>query len=158
LFTGATKLYGVDAVYKWAPNGDYYYTNLKFVGEWFQLRRSGQLAFDTTGVNHVDAFHSTQSGWYVQGVYQFHPYWRFGLRYDQLEPGSVDAASNAANGITATSFKPKRYSAMIDWNPSEFSRIRLQYNRDESRGPGFEDNQIVVQYIYSLGTHGAHKF
>jgi hypothetical protein len=157
LFTGDTRLYGVDFVYKWAPNGDYYYRNLKLVAEWFQLRHDGQLAFDTTGVNSSDSFDSRQSGWYVQGVYQFHPYWRVGLRYDQLDPGSIDAGLNEANGITATDYTPRRYSAMIDWSPSEFSRIRLQYNLDQSR-EAFNDNQVFLQYIFSLGTHGAHKF
>jgi len=35
--------------------------------------------------------------------------------------------------------------------------LRLQFAADESRW-GVTDNQVVVQYIYSLGAHGAHKF
>jgi hypothetical protein len=46
---------------------------------------------------------------------------------------------------------------MVDWNPSEFSRIRLQYNLDRSQ-LGITDNQVMLQYIFSLGSHGAHKF
>jgi hypothetical protein len=46
---------------------------------------------------------------------------------------------------------------MVDWSPSEFSRIRLQYARDEAR-LGETDNQLWIQYIMSLGAHGAHKF
>ena len=46
---------------------------------------------------------------------------------------------------------------MLDWSGSEFSRVRLQYARDLSR-PGAPDNQVVLQYIMSLGAHGAHKF
>jgi hypothetical protein len=46
---------------------------------------------------------------------------------------------------------------MVDWNNSEFSRLRLQYARDRSM-PGVTDNQITFQYIMSLGAHGAHKF
>jgi hypothetical protein len=157
LFTGDVQVNGVDFVYKWAPNGDYYYENFKLVGEWFQLRHDGNLAYDVTALDSVDSFHSRQSGWYLQGVYQFHPYWRVGLRYDQLDPGSIGAGVNAANGITATSYTPRRYSAMLDWSPSEFSRLRLQYNLDQSR-QAFDDNQVFLQYIYSLGTHGAHKF
>jgi hypothetical protein len=51
---------------------------------------------------------------------------------------------------------PRRYSAMVDYSPSEFSRLRLQYNRDESQPTA--DDQIYVQYIMSIGAHGAHKF
>jgi hypothetical protein len=47
---------------------------------------------------------------------------------------------------------------MIDFSNSEFSRIRLQYNRDESRGSDEPDNQVLVQYIYSMGAHPAHQF
>jgi hypothetical protein len=46
---------------------------------------------------------------------------------------------------------------MIDWNPSEFSRVRLQYARAKL-APDFTDNELFVQYILSLGAHGAHKF
>jgi hypothetical protein len=46
---------------------------------------------------------------------------------------------------------------MFDWSPSEFSRFRLQYAVDKSR-QGLNDNQFFVQYLYSLGAHGAHKF
>jgi hypothetical protein len=46
---------------------------------------------------------------------------------------------------------------MFDYNPSEFSRVRLQFAQDKSRQNAI-DNQIVLQYIFSLGAHGAHKF
>jgi hypothetical protein len=45
---------------------------------------------------------------------------------------------------------------MFDYSNSEFSRIRLQFNRDES---GLKnDNQFTLQYIMSMGAHGAHAF
>jgi hypothetical protein len=156
-FTNAkVKLYGTDFVWKWAPNGNYQYQNFKFVAEWFQIHREGDLTFDTVGAAVTGPFTQHQSGWYMQGAYQFHPYWRAGLRYDELEKGSFDGGVNSAN-ITPAAYTPKRYSAMIDWNPSEFSRIRMQYNEDKSQ-QNLTDHQIFFQYIYSLGTHGAHKF
>ena len=49
-----------------------------------------------------------------------------------------------------------RYSLMADWSNTEFSRLRLQYTRDES---GLEtSNQWGLQYILSIGAHGAHAF
>lgn len=161
-FVGDTRIYGVDFVYKWAPEGNPKYQNFKFVAEWFQQRRSGELTFDDSGALGIgpttEGLTVKQSGWYVQGVYQFHPAWRVGLRYDQLDEGSWDAGPvAAANGVVRPDFTPRRYSAMVDWNPSEFSRLRLQFNQDKSQ-LGLTDNQIFVQYIYSLGTHGAHKF
>ena len=46
---------------------------------------------------------------------------------------------------------------MIDWSPSEFSRLRLQYARNDIR-PDVTDNEWFLQYILTLGAHGAHKF
>ena len=45
---------------------------------------------------------------------------------------------------------------MIDWTNSEFSRIRLQYNRESLTRE--DDDQFILQYIMSLGAHGAHSF
>ena len=46
---------------------------------------------------------------------------------------------------------------MLDYSASEFSRLRMQFARDESR-LGQTDNQLMLQYVMSLGAHGAHKF
>jgi len=46
---------------------------------------------------------------------------------------------------------------MVDWSPSEFSRFRLQLASDHSN-PAVTDRQIYLQYIMSLGAHGAHSF
>ena len=46
---------------------------------------------------------------------------------------------------------------MLDFNPSEFSRVRLQFARDRSR-EGAADNQLFLQYQMSLGAHGAHSY
>jgi hypothetical protein len=54
-------------------------------------------------------------------------------------------------------YRPKKHSAMIDWSPSEFSRVRVQLARDYSRREE-PDTQLLVQYIVSLGAHGAHSF
>jgi hypothetical protein len=46
---------------------------------------------------------------------------------------------------------------MGDWTNSEFGRVRVQYNREELSN-GREDNQFTLQYIMSIGAHGAHAF
>jgi hypothetical protein len=60
-------------------------------------------------------------------------------------------------------FDPTRWTAMVDFNPSEFSRMRLQFSNDRTRqdtatGETVSDNIGFVQYIFSLGAHGAHQF
>ena len=101
-------------------------------------------------------YDTRQSGWYAQGVYQFTPEWRAGLRYDQLDSGRQNLGANALN-LTVQDYRPKRATAMVDYSWSEFSRVRLQYAQDKSMA-GITDNQWIVQYIMSLGAHGVHKF
>jgi hypothetical protein len=47
---------------------------------------------------------------------------------------------------------------MLDWNPSEFSRLRAQFDWDDARGNDARDHALRLQYIYGIGAHGAHKF
>jgi hypothetical protein len=162
-FTGDSKLWGLDLVWKWAPNGDPSVRNFKFQAEYFERKETGDLTFDLGGVSGAgtatDTYSSKQKGWYAQAVYQFIARWRAGLRYDQLDSGRVDLGPALSLGelpILAAN-EPKRTSAMVDFSPSEFSRVRVQYTRDQVRFQA-SDNQIFVQYIMSLGAHGAHKF
>jgi hypothetical protein len=53
---------------------------------------------------------------------------------------------------------PDRISIMLDWNPSEFSRLRAQFDWDDARASGDRDQAFRLQYIYGIGAHGAHKF
>ena len=162
-FTGKTMIKGADFVYKYAPNGNATHRYLKLQGEYFRRRENGTLTYDIARAdglapsNIASRFLTTQSGWYLQGVYQFMPQWRFGLRFDRLNRGEVDiGAANVAN-VQVADYNPSRSSVMFDYNPSEFTRFRLQFAQDKSR-QAVTDNQIVLQYIFSLGAHGAHKF
>src|SRR6266581_2939895 len=155
-FTGKSRLWVLDGILKWAPNYNPTYTNFKLQGEFFRRRENGDLTFDsaTTG-----GFASQQSGWYLQGVYQFVPMWRVGYRYDRLDSGTTSFSTplNAADFPILAAYNPTRHTVMVDWSPSEFSRIRLQAASDKSRSDA-TDHQVFLQYIVSLGAHGAHKF
>jgi hypothetical protein len=161
-FVGRQRITGLDLVYKWAPEGNPTYRNLKVSAEWYQRKYDGDLTFDTAGIASTGLLAAKQSGWYAQAVYQFMPGWRVGGRYDRLNHGEVGLHANAAH-LVPPGFDPQRYGVMLDWNPSEFSRIRLQFNRDLSRqevasGATVKDNQLFLQYVFSLGAHGAHPF
>jgi hypothetical protein len=155
-FSGKSKLWVADFVWKWAPNGNPARQNFKLQTEYFYRRESGSLTYDTAGAASTDAYSTRQSGAYVQAVYQFAPRWRTGVRYDRLDSGTIDLASNAAF-LDQSSARPSRITWMADYNSSEFGRIRLQLARDRAR-TGDADNQIFVQYQMSLGAHGAHIF
>lgn len=153
-FNGSSRLWITDFVWKWAPNGNTHYTSFKLQGEYLHRAEDGNLAY-----NNISSapYSASQSGWYLQGIYQFMPEWRAGLRYDRLDSGSVDYSSNNAHLLANRGYNPDRISFMVDFNPSEFSRIRLQLARDQSR-ENAPDNQLFMQYIMSLGSHGAHRF
>lgn len=162
-FSGTTRIAGVDFIYKYAPNGNARDTSFKLQGEYFHRRESGTLTFDTAGIdglaplNIADGYSTSQSGWYLQGVYQFMPQWRIGLRFDRLNRGTVNVGAANLVNLQSFDYNPSRGSLMVDYSPSEFSRIRLQLGQDKSR-QDVTDNQVFIQYIYSLGAHGAHKF
>jgi hypothetical protein len=155
-FTGTSRLWALSGILKWAPNGNSTEKNLKLQGEYFRRNEEGTLVFDSPGAAVPNGYNSRQSGWYAQAVYQFMPQWRVGYRYDRLDSGGVSVDAPAAFPILA-GYQPKKHSVMLDWNPSEFSRIRLQLARDYSRA-NEPDNQVLLQYIVSLGAHGAHTF
>lgn len=157
-FTGDVRTTGMDLVWKYAPNGDSTVTNFKFQAEYFQRGEDGWLSYNTAGPNITDRYRLTQRGWYAQGVYQFRPNWRTGLRYDRLDPGIAQVGTlNTANVISNYGYSPSRSTLMVDYSPSEFSRFRLQFARDRSM-QAMPDRQLFLQYIMSLGAHGAHQF
>jgi hypothetical protein len=115
-----------DFVWKYAPRGNARDSSVKLQGEYFRDRAGPR-------------------GWYLQGVWQFAPQWRAGVRGERSDAADVEG------------FRPRRASAMVDFNPSEFSRFRVQYSRSETLA-GVRDNEWFVQYILSLGAHGAHRY
>lgn len=163
-FTGSSETWVADAVFKWAPTGNSAQRYLKVQGEYMHRRESGELAFDVENAALADTYRSTQSGWYVQGVYQFLPRWRAGLRYDALDSGDADIGLVTSGALTSADFpallagSPERTTVMLDWNPSEFTRLRLQYAWDDARDDGDTDRQLFLQYLYGIGAHGAHKY
>ena len=155
-FTGRSNLWIADFILKWAPGGNATVTNFKLQGEYFRRKEEGALSFDSVTGDYA----SKQSGWYLQGVYQFMPQWRVGYRRDQLDHGTVSngiGLTSADSPLLLTDYNPKRNTLMVDWSPTEFSRLRLQFASDKARA-GMTDNQVLLQYIYSLGAHGAHTF
>ncbi len=176
-FSGRSRTLVADFVWKWAPQGNAGVHNFKLAGEYFRRRETGSLSCTSatgSGGNceggYSDSYDSRQSGYYLQGVWQFAPQWRSGYRYDRLDSGhtAIGLVDNGVSGFNAAPFaqadfgalsryRPRRHSLMVDWNPSEFSRLRFQLARDYAR-PDAPDNQVWLQYILSLGAHCAHKY
>jgi len=149
-YTGENT-YIADFVYKWAPNGNYKYQHLTVSGEYFKVT-------DFTPAVHADEHLSEQSvddqqGWYLSGVYQFSPNWSAGVRY-----GEVDTQEMHGDHFHGQKLKESEVS--LAWHHSHFSTVRLQYtNQKGTNFDGIEDdNVITLQYVMTLGAHGAHQF
>ena len=99
-----------------------------------------------------------QAGLYTQLVYGINQNWRIGARYDTIFKNDVYANGvdkNMQDGLD-------RYSAMIEYQTSEFARFRLQYNKNEALfdedGKRQDINTIMLQANIAIGAHGAHSF
>ena len=150
LFSGDARLFALDFRSTWAPTGNARERELILQAEHFWRKERGTYALEPEGdeeVGESEYFDTTSRGWYAQAVYKFTPRWRLGARYSQLHPADEMELDH----------NPTAVAAMIDWTNSEFSRIRLQYTR-ESFAEDEHDNQIMLQYITSLGAHPAHTF
>jgi len=168
LLDGDVDLVGIDLVYKWAPKGNNKQTNLKLQAEYFIKNEQGAAEFTEDANSATADYDGEQSGFYIQSVYQFMPAWRAGLRYDSLQAENLVSNFND-EGIDAVEFleesglgtdgDPNRVSVMLDYSPSHFSRIRLQYSQLDNGREGEPDNDLIaLQYTMSLGSHGAHTF
>ena len=158
-YTGDSDVVGVDLTWKWAPNGNYADQNLKFQFEYFKHNEDGDIEMENSGPPvETSTYKGEQTGWYAQAVYQFKPQWRAGVRFDSLDSDNTgsDADVLAEAGLDNEGHKPQRTSFMVDYAHSEFSLLRLQFNQDNSYEEA--DNQVYLQYVMSLGAHGAHQF
>ncbi|HEY8123457.1 MAG TPA: hypothetical protein VII78_19210 [Myxococcota bacterium] len=149
-FSGDSDVWIAAFVWKWAPQGNFRERNLVFQTE--LLHRHERGALDVSGL--FGTYQGDQDGVYVQAAYQFVPRWRVGLRYDRL--WSDDTLTGIPASWLPDDEEPSRVSAMLDFSNSEFSRLRLQWNHQWGGLDG--DDAIFLQYILSVGSHGAHEF
>jgi len=159
---GNTELFGVDLFWKWkSPR---HHAGFPFVA-WqteAMLRRFKAGAFaedaDGDGVNELDLSGErlTDYGLYSQMLYGFRKGWIAGLRGDYVFPDRKGEYESIA-GPDLDRASRWRLSPNLTWYPSEFSKLRLQYNYDRRNTMG-DDHSVWLQFEFLLGAHAAHKF
>ncbi|WP_261923889.1 hypothetical protein [Shewanella sp. NFH-SH190041] len=162
-YTGR-HIYGVDLVYKWAPQGNYKYRHLSLSGEFFYVdgflpaqdsHHEPEDEHHESTIENTEHSHSSdsQQGWYVSAVYQFAPQWSTGVRYGQADMLTL-------HGEHADTQQLKETEMMLAWHHSHFSTVRLQYSHQQGQNlQGIEDDNLVtLQYVMTLGAHSAHQF
>lgn len=128
-----SRLFGVDATYRWRPLQRAIYRSFAGRSEVVWSRR--------------DQFDGLQNslGWYLSGDYQFARRWFAGVRFDRS--GHADDRSLTDTGQSVT---------LTFW-PSEFGQVRGQYRRT-TYADGPTANELLFQFQFSIGAHGAHPF
>ena len=157
-FYGDSTLGIFDFTYKWADNGNSSEGNLTLQFEYFWRDEQGLISMLGTSPLETTLYKGSQSGYYLQSVYQIKPQWNIGLRYDYLDTSNTGSDFDILGeaGLLNADGDLERWSVMLDWAHSEFSRFRIQYSKDDSSG--FSDSQLFLQYIMSIGSHGAHSY
>ena len=91
-------------------------------------------------------------GLFTQALWGFRPGWVAGLRW---EYATADG-DTAADPMRDTR---KRFASNLTWYPTEYSKLRLQYNRDWAQHLIERSaDSIWLQVEFSLGSHAAHEF
>jgi len=149
-FNGTSTLYDAELTYKWKPSNQ---KSLIVQTEYLFRNQTGDLLNFATLAD--DSLKRSQDGWYLQALYQLGR-WRVGARYDML---SVFADKYDLSGRKVNfGSSPYRLTGALEFNPTEFSRFRLQYNYDQSVGSDKVNHEILLQFILAIGAHGAHPF
>ena len=147
---GNSALYGLEAVWKWKPTSR---KALTVQSEYLLLTQSGTTTDTTIGV--LDPLKRKQDGFYVQGIYRINR-WGIGARYDTL---NVFSDTFRQAGVQKDYGKPWRETASLEYNPSEFTRVRLQVSHDKSDTmTGRTNDEAILQFNFTVGAHPAHSF
>jgi hypothetical protein len=137
-----TNIYAADATLRWKPLRRAIYHSFLFRNELFWSARD-QLS----PVNVFQTQHAF--GFYSDAEYRVNRRWTLGGRFDR------SGHATAAN-LTDTGF-----SAILTYWPSEFSQIRGQYRFGHlavAPNDFSNANELLFQFLFVMGTHGAHPF
>ena len=150
--TATTQIFGVDAYYKWkSPTAQqgFPFVSVQSEALFRRYHAAERLAADGSALV-LPAETLRDRGVYAQVLYGVRPRIVAGLRADV-------ASGDDATFSSELRADRLRISPNFSWYPTEFSKIRFQYNYDDRQGIG-TDHSLWVQVEFLLGAHAAHKF
>ena len=152
---GDSDLYGLQAVYKHFPTGDYGVGGWTLAAEYFRAESEQQAVFHTDSAELGTTVKQQQGAGYLEALYGFAPRWQLGLRHAATGFGAEIREGTERNDLDVS----RRNSLALTFFPTEFSKLRLQYSHNDLRdGKDEAFDQLLLQYNLSLGAHGAHSF
>jgi hypothetical protein len=146
---GDSVLYGLEFTYKWKPSR---WRSFILQSEYLYRYQTGNLTYTDTSA--IQSLIRNQDGFYVQALYQINR-WRVGARFDRMAIFKDEVVLAGEN--QNYSGQPYRWTGALEFNPTEFSRIRLQYEYDKS-DPNKLNQVLFLQFLLAVGAHGAHSY
>ncbi|MCP4131441.1 MAG: hypothetical protein GY754_10710 [bacterium] len=152
---GSTMVFGGDLTVKYFIDSYRYFS---FQGEYLFRNIDGKkYAAGSSGTTTYN-LEKNQSGLYSQVVVKPFLQWRMGARFEMLHLNKVTLGGSEEN----TKDNLFKCSAMLEYNATEFSRLRLQYNYDKTKYDTTSNNKIIHEIVLecniTIGAHGAHSF
>ncbi|HBI23719.1 MAG TPA: hypothetical protein DDX84_05875 [Nitrospiraceae bacterium] len=157
---GETIIYGADLVLKWRSAEQIRGWPFLILESEIMKRDYKAAAYfdDSDPFNVMNIQEETLKDWgfYTQILYGFTAGWAAGLRYEY-----ATGSGESIGGRNNDSFRDdrSRFSPLLTWMPTEFSRFRIQYNYDRSEYLNDKEAHSVwlgIEFMY--GAHPAHSF
>ncbi|HET9767109.1 MAG TPA: hypothetical protein VFS60_09685 [Thermoanaerobaculia bacterium] len=143
-----TRIYGLDGFWKWKPTNAFNgFPFVKVQGE--VMRRDASVAAVAEPLLPAESF--SDWGSYLQVSWGYRPGHVVGLRLDRV-------AGDQGDPVDPNLAPRWRLSPALTWFPTEFSKLRLQYNFDRSDLFPQDEHSLWLQLEFLLGAHAAHKF
>jgi hypothetical protein len=133
---------------------------------YLKFRRPDSLSFISLQVEYLRRLYGgpvstfDDFGWYAQLVFRLpEPWqrWHLGVRYDWVSPKTAPTFASGSAGNDPDSFERRRITPVVSFYPTEFSKIRFQYENDIQNVAGVQ-HVVSLQFEFLMGAHGAHQF
>jgi hypothetical protein len=153
---GRTRIYGGDAVVKWRPSDNFRgWPFLVWETEAMARDYEAQGARDAAGILTLPGTTLHDWGLYTQLLYGFTYRWAAGLRYEHASGSGASLGGRSADPLRDDR---DRVSPLLSWRPTEFSRLRLQYNFDRADHLDADAHSVWLGIEILYGKHPAHGF
>ncbi|MDH7598265.1 MAG: TonB-dependent receptor [Sedimentisphaerales bacterium] len=155
---GQSALFGLDLVYKQDSALPYGQGDLTIQAEYLYRNKQMRIVDHLLDPGLVGRYKiDRQDGYYLQATYGLAPRWRCGFRWDQVGLTNTTRIQGSIEHGFGSSW---RISAMCDFSPSEFSRLRFQLSKGRYLADDVAQDvvEFIVQLQVSIGAHGAHAF
>lgn len=158
-----TVIYGIDFAYQWrpedfAPRDPFLRLQGELIGRTFAASAQIDDADPTAPVAIPgDTLHDW--GGYVYGLYGWTEGWAAGLRVEYATGSGASYLGDGAFGRDLDPFRTDRLriSPLLQFQPSPFSRIRLQYDYDDSDHLASAQHSVWLGFEIMLGPQPAQQ-